>query len=216
MWCFWWYRTPRTPQSANTVTFRGSKIPTNGFPFCACTPQENQDAVDGNHSQHLFGLLRGLLWESETCRNGQDRVVGTAPQGNLKPARACNHQKHPHARLYLTPPSHPPPICQAGAMLPRKLLDVCEERLLESAVVGTEETTVKLHCTNYHKSFESTKHDQSCVTFPPKFRHRIDEIPVRTLNQPHYIIRHSDLREATIRSSTSCPRSSQSLVRIYI
>jgi len=157
-------------------------------PFCAATTTpESQcvpDSVDGSRSQHILGLLRGLLWESETCRNGQDRVVGTAPQGNLKPARVYNHQKHPHARVYLTPPSHPPPICQAGSTLPRELVDLCEERLLESAVVGTEETTV--HCTNYYKSFESTKHDQSCAIFPPKFRHRIDEIPVRTLNQPLY------------------------------
>ena len=51
---------------------------------------------------------------------------------------------------------------------------------------STLSPTVKLDCKKYHKSFKSTKHDQSCATFPSKFLHRIDEIPVRTLNQPLY------------------------------
>jgi len=74
-------------------------------PFCtATTTPESQcipDSVDGSRSQHILGLLRGLLWESGTCRNDQDRVVGTVRQGNLKPT--CTITKSTHTPVCTRP-----------------------------------------------------------------------------------------------------------------
>ena len=46
-----------------------------------------------------------------------------------------NHQTHPHDR-FVVPPSHPPPIRQAGSTLPLEQLEVCEKRLRKSVVAS--------------------------------------------------------------------------------
>ena len=78
---------PSNPSNTlNAPNFRDTRPQLTVFPFC--TPPETRclpEAVKRNCSQSILWLLWGLQWESETCRNGQDRDVGTAPQGNLKP-----------------------------------------------------------------------------------------------------------------------------------
>ena len=111
----------------------------------------------------FLGCCGGRKRASDIARNGLlqllRKVIGEASTG------VRNHQKHPHAR-FVVPPSHPPPIRQAGSTLPLKLLELCEGRVQEFALVGTERPRLTLlSTTNYHKSFESAKPDQAVPLF---------------------------------------------------
>ena len=59
-----------TSETLNTINFRGTRSQLTMFPLCTATPPETRwlpGAVDGNRSQRIFGLLHGLLLESERC-----------------------------------------------------------------------------------------------------------------------------------------------------